>query len=70
MIAQIKEPKQQSDPPALVRARRLVATTLLRRRRYESGENAGRVPSWRIWLLAAPLLAIIAACLGRWLRLW
>jgi len=69
VIAQIQEPKPAKDPPALVRARRLVAATLLAGRRRQSVEGVAPVPAWKAWLWAALAAAAIAAC-AYWLRAW
>ncbi len=60
MIAPIREAKDPPAAPGLRRARRLVASSLLKRRSYPADEGPAVGP-WQAWLFTAWVVATTLA---------
>ncbi len=66
MIAPIEKPKAAATSPGIRRARRLVASALLKQRPRLPG-GAPCLPAWRAWLFTAWVVVVAAvyfACMA------
>jgi len=59
MIAPIQQEQQRPRTATVRHAHRLVAATLLKRRRYPA-DDTPKVPGWKAWAFAAWVVAVVA----------